>query len=332
MRKSTRRSIPTPKPPRRSEPPREQEKPEEWLDAIDPERLRYDPPLVVSFVRWVTKDEAGEWLGHLPDYQRKKKQRSLKNFEADMNEGYWLEGVANIVFDRNGDLINGQHVLAAFLNSLLDRILCIVIINRLPDAYLGYDLGIKRSLADNLKGETEHPGAVGKVLHVLHLWDKGTYEGTDGKGYLNAREGSINLSGRRGRELLAKTPGIEQHLFANPFRTNRGTRSIAAMHAASYRLAQIDPAMAGKFFHRFVEQEDMTKGDPVLALRKKFQGMDDDVRWRSGPTLAHILAAWNLFVHHEKCAILPFRMGQAFPKAAVPLPVPDSSRATARVQ
>jgi hypothetical protein len=330
--KSKKQQVPTPQPPRRFAPAaREEETSDQWLDAVDPERKRYDPPRVVATVRAVTPDDAREWLTHLPDYQRNKKERSLKNFEADMREGYWFDGVAVIAFDRRGDLINGQHVLQALIAAGRE-VLCIVVINRLPDAYLGYDLGIKRSLTDNLKGETSSPSAVSKVLHVLRLWDQGTYDARNGKGYINAREGSINLAGRRGRELLAATPGIVSHLFRNPFRTNSGTRSVAAMHAASYRLHQIDPELAAKFFERFREGTGLEKGDPVYALRKRFTEMEKEQRWRSGPTLAHILAAWNLFVNHEKCAVLPFRIGQAFPKVAVPLPVPESSRSSHKVQ
>jgi hypothetical protein len=329
----TKQPILPPRPPRKSA-PAEEERPDQWLDAIDPNGTRYTvPEKVVTFNWWVTPENAQEWLLHLPDYQRTKKPRSLRDFEADMREGYWIPGVAEIAFDRMGDLINGQHVLSALIASGLEKILCRAVINRWPDAYLGYDLGIRRSLADNLKGETMvSPAMVGRALHVLTLWDQGTYEARDGKGYINAREGSVNLAGRRGRELLRATPGLELHLFPNPFRTNRGTRSIAAMHAASYRLHQIDPDKAKKFFERFREGTGLEIGDPVHALRKKFMSMEEDARWRSGPTLAHILAAWNLFVSREKCINLPFKMGQPFPKVSVPvLPPPPSPRSSSRV-
>jgi hypothetical protein len=319
-------ATPTPAPPRRKSQESENETPpqEQWLDSIDPQGTRYTAPdKVVAWVRWITPDDAKEWLPHVPDYQRTPKSRSLKDFTADMREGYWIKGVPTIVFDRNGDLIDGQHVLSALIASDLDKILCLVVINRWPDAYLGYDLGIKRSLADNLKGETVAPAPVGRVLNVLQQWFKSVYEGT---GYMKAREGSIRLAGRRGRELLAANPGIEAHLFPNPFRTNRGYRSVAAMHAASYRLHQIDPEMAKKFFHCFTTEEDMTAGHPVLALRKRFRDMKENERLRSGPTLALILNAWELFVTHQKVARLPFRMGQPFPEIAIPLPVPASSK------
>jgi hypothetical protein len=331
MRKPNKRRkpVPTPAPPR----PGRKEKPplpagEEWLDAIDPERTRYGQP-VSCWPRYVTRNEATEWLLHLLERQRTQKPRSLRNFEADMREGYWLDGVANIVFDRHGYLINGQHVLTALIHSNLEKILCIVVINRIADAYLGYDLGIKRSLADNLKGETEAPGAVGKVLNVLRQWDKGLYTGD---AYVTAREGSIQLAGRRSHELLALTPGVEKHLFKNPFRTNHGYRSVAAMHAASYRLHQIDPEKAKEFFECFTTGASMPPGHPVLALRKKFTGMDKNERWRSGPTLAYILDAWNLFVAGEKVTRLPFRMGQPFPEVSLPLPLPASSRSSAKIQ
>jgi hypothetical protein len=328
-------AVPTPRPARKFiAPVREEEKPDQWLDAIDPKRTRYTAPdKVVVFVRWVTAEDAREWLLRVPEYQRNQKPRSLKDFEADMKEGYWIPGVAVIAFNDKGELINGQHVLVALVTSGVEKILCNVIINRWPDAYLGYDLGIPRRLADNLKGQTAHPEEAGRALHVICLWDRGTYDASDGKGYINAREGSVNLHGRRGRELLAAHPGLEQHLFPNPFRSNKGTRSVAAMHAASYRLHQIDYEKAMKFFEQFREGIGLSKGDPVLALRQKFMNMEKDQRWRSGPTLAHILAAWNAFVSGEKCGGggLPFRIGQAFPKMAVPLPLPESPRPSSRV-
>jgi hypothetical protein len=331
--KSNKQAVLPPRPPRKAAPAAiEKELSDQWLDAIDPKGLRYNAPdKVVAWVQWVTPDDAREWLLHVPDYQRNRKSRSLQNFEMDMREGYWIQGVAVVAFNRDGELINGDHVLPALIASGLEKILCIVVINRWPNAYLGYDLGIKRSLTDNLKGETEKPNEAGKALSVLRMWDQGTYEARDGKGYISAREGSVNLAGMRGRELLKATPGLLDHLFPNPFRSNRGERSVAAMHAASYRLHQIDPDMAEKFFERFREGTNLEIGDPVHALRKKFMNMEDGMRFRSGPTLAHILTAWNLFVAKEKCIVLPFRMGQAFPKVSLPLPLPASSRASSKV-
>jgi hypothetical protein len=299
----------------------------QWLnDLVDPAKCRIDPAIAKALVRWVTPEDAEEWIARLPPYQRNIKSRSMEEFVTDMQEGYWIDGVPVIAFNRDGELINGHHVLGAFLKAKLAKILCIVVVNCDPNAYLGYDLGIKRSLADNLKGETDSPAQVGKVLNVLRQWDLNEYEG---RGYMTAREGTMHLQGRRGREFLAKHPGIEGHLFPNPFRTNAGYRSVAAMHAASYRLHQIDPETAQKFFHCFVSGADMPAGHPVLVLRGVFQNMDKDMRWRSGPTLAHVITAWNLFVAKSKVAAgrWPFRMGQSsFPEIAVPLPVPESSR------
>jgi len=105
------------------------------------------------------------------------------------------------------------------------------------------------------------------------------------------------------------------------------------MHAASYELHKIDPENAKRFFHGFTTGEDLPAGHPVLALRNRFTRMEEHERWRSGPTLGHILTAWNLFIANEKVTRLPFYIGKSkFPEIEKPLPIPESSRSSARVQ
>ena len=85
-----RKIILPPAPPRRLRPvsPDKPSLPaDEWLDMLDPKRTRHLQPVTV-WVRSVTKEDAREWLLHVPEYQRTRKQRSLKDFEADMREGY----------------------------------------------------------------------------------------------------------------------------------------------------------------------------------------------------------------------------------------------------
>jgi len=313
----------TPRPARKTE--TAEPEADNWLESITPKGA-FHKGLATVWLQDITKSDAAEWLLRVPEYQRSKKARSLKEFLADMLEGLWIPDDALVAFDRKGDLINGQHVLTSLMQSALPSVSCVVLINRHPDAYLGFDLVQRRSLADNLKGETSAPGAVGKVLHVLEKWDRGDYAG---KSYVNSREGSVALGGRRGRERLKQNPGIERHLFPNPFRTNQGYRSVAAMHAASYRLHAIDPQKAEEFFRKFTEGTGLQAADPIYALRKKFMNMGEHDRLRSGPTLALIIAAWNAWLLGGTG--LAFRVGQPFPPIGGPLEVPESPRSSSKV-
>lgn len=84
--------------------------------------------------------------------QRNIRTAHVYKMSIDMKEGrFYGELAAPIAFDTDGNLINGQHTLAAFLESGLPEIGLRVVTGVPADAIIHIDQGINRSDADALK-------------------------------------------------------------------------------------------------------------------------------------------------------------------------------------
>src|SRR5581483_4804534 len=57
------------------------------------------------------------WLKRLPDYQRRMDERQVVKLTTAIQNGEWQENGATIVFNEDGELIDGQHRLAAVIRS-----------------------------------------------------------------------------------------------------------------------------------------------------------------------------------------------------------------------
>lgn len=65
----------------------------------------------------ITPHQAEEWIKTVPHYQRKVDERQVKKLEIAIRRGEWRENGATIVFNRKGELIDGQHRLMAIIRS-----------------------------------------------------------------------------------------------------------------------------------------------------------------------------------------------------------------------
>src|SRR5262249_18162623 len=220
------------------------EKPE-WLDTIDPQRERRQQ-LVTVGAREISREEANEWLLRVDDqHQRALTDSIVGRYRRDMdNDDDWVPGTNIIAFDAKSRLINGQHTLAAFAGSKLEKLFVVWEINRHPKAYMGFDHNKKRTPADTLKWSGhERPTEKAACATVLWQYESGFFSG---KAFRGARAGEMFPTDAQIQRTVKMHPGIENHLWKNPFRGK--CFSVGAMNAASYIFHNIDPKLAAEFF------------------------------------------------------------------------------------
>jgi hypothetical protein len=289
-KRNAKKQVPTPRPPR-SEP--ERSAPAEWLDRLDPNGER-SKQMVVIGLREITKDEANDWLSQVdPTYQRSLSNFIALRYSADMNARDWVPGIPMMVFDKRGRLINGQHVLVAFVKSDLDALMVVWQINRHPNAYMAFDHNRKRSAADTLKWNgVEKPAETQSAAVVLYQYEQGFFKG---KGFWTARGGDKFPSDPQIQRIVKAHPGLDKHLWKSPFK-GKGF-SLGALRAASYVLHSIDHEVAVKFFESLIEGINIPSSKhPIAVLRKAFMDLAEGERMRNGETLARIFKAWNSYV------------------------------------
>lgn len=261
--------------------------------------------------RVVTRAEATEWLSRVDvEAQRSLNVDVAKRYAADMDAGKWAAGVAVIAFDRKGRLINGQHVLNGLLLSKQKTLTVILSLNHELSAYAGFDKNRKRSAKDDLKTMgIERANEVASVATVIWQWERGVFRGIS---YSSARSGADFPTAAQVCEVVRTHPGIETHLYKNPFR-GKGY-SIGALRAASYILHKIDEKNAKAFFHSLVEGVGIPASDhPIALLRNRILRLGVGERLRTGETLAYIFKAWKAYISGESLSGPLLRKGEPFP-------------------
>lgn len=94
----------------------------------------------------ITPDMASEMLMHNKN-NRKLRKYAVNTFADDMQNGRWETNAQPIVFNSNGDLLDGQHRLNAVI--VANRPVDMMVVTDAPDSKL-YDVGIRRTPADIL--------------------------------------------------------------------------------------------------------------------------------------------------------------------------------------
>lgn len=311
--------------PARQEPERAERT--EWLDRLDPKGERHNQMVVVGLCE-ITKDEANDWLSRVdPNYQRSMSQMVALRYSADMDAGDWVDGAQLLCFDKRGRLINGQHVLVAFIRSGTDTLQVTWQINKHPKAYMAFDHNRKRSAADTLKWNgVDKPKETESVARVLWQYEKGFFAG---KSYWSARSGAVWPSDGQIQTVVKAHPGLDRHLWKSPFKGK--CFSVGAMRAASYILHGIEPDRAVEFFESLIEGIKIpSSSHPIAVLRRAFMNMEAGERMRNGETLARIFKAWNSYVSGAVGASL--KKDESFPDPLDPSDlVPGSIRPTGPV-
>ncbi len=266
----------------------------------------------VARERDITRAQAVEYLKRVdPAMQRRMNVHVARRYARDMDAGYWIPGVAVVAFDRKGRLINGQHVLNALILSKRQTLRVIVSLNHEAGAFAGFDKNRKRSASDDLRVQgVDHAGLIASAATVLWQWENNEFSGEAYRTGHPDRPTAAQVC-----ELVKAHPGIDQHLYKNPFR-GKGL-SLAGLRAASYILHGIDEKRAKVFFHSLIEGVGLpTPEHPIAVLRKRFIQMGEFEHLRSGETLACIFKAWNAYVRGEDLSSPLLRKGEPFPELA----------------
>lgn len=283
----------------------------DWLDRLDPRGRRFRNTVIVG-QREIDRDEANEWLLRVKiDYQRNLAETVVIRYMNDMNEGFWIPGSQLIAFDGKGNLINGQHVLSAFARSELKKLDVIWEINKHPHAYTAFDTNRKRTASDTLKWNgVDRPGEMQRAATALWQYETGCFAGKSYRGFRSKFPSASQV-----QQTVKTHPGLEQHLWKNPFRGKE--LSVGALDAGSYILSCLSEKHARDFYDRLIEGVRIPSRDhPVAALRRAFMNLED--RQRNGDTLAFIFKAWNAFIRGEEVTGRLLRKDEAFPEPLSP--------------
>ena len=245
-------------------------------------------------LKMIERDTALKALGVGHD-NRPISRAYVSRYARDMVEGNWKMNADPIRVTKEGRIIDGQHRLHTVVlsNAAVDTL---VAYNLPFEVFDTIDCGNKRTAGHvlSIKGE-KHYNHLSAACRLLLKYDKGDFLMQDN------RITSLDI-----QQVLDKHPGIRESV---EFSASRYTKllSIGMCAAMHYIFSNIDPEAADKFINSLTIGEGLSRGDPILLLRKRL--VDNVVAKAKLPrvyVLALIIKAWNAYRLGKKVTCLRF--------------------------
>jgi len=236
---------------------------------------------------WVTPAQAEEYL------QRNARNRPISPktvaaYARDMENGKWLTTGEPIKFDSRGNLLDGQHRLAAIIRAGM-RVKMTMARNIPTEARKVMDTGRRRSVADNLHMDfgVKNPTQVSSAARIIIRWRGGllrqsnTLRITDSEIY----EFVVNHD----PELQVAASYAQKLRRSLPF-------SLSAVTAAHVETHRVNEDAAKVFWDKVLTGAELRVGDPALSLRNTVIRLGPKHEDRTIMNLELICRSWRFHV------------------------------------
>lgn len=238
----------------------------------------------------ITPKQARIWLEAMHARQRPVAASRVNVYAADMKTGRWLQTGESIKFDREGDLLDGQHRLRAIIEAGVT--IEMLVIRGLPrESFKAIDTGKVRSGGDALVIEGID-GGVAKIAatasSLSQQYGAGLIPGS--RGGMQGRVSNSDLI-----EFIRENPAIlDAARFVHTHAGKAMPMSEAQMTWACFEARQVDETAADLFILDLITGSGLVGNDPVLALREMLLA-NRTARRKLDLTLilAAVVKAWN---------------------------------------
>lgn len=236
----------------------------------------------------VTPELATEWL-KANTKNRNLNARLVSDYARDMTNGAFLFNGESVKRAFDGTLLDGQHRLAAIVQSGVTLKLMVVegLDARAQDTM---DSGRKRTTADvlSIHGET-NANVLASIARRIWLWDTGNLK------FANAQRPSTTEL----MDVVDKYPSLRRSADVGT-RTNHAYRPASAtvsgtVHHIVSRIPDAESDVA-EFFARLATGADLSEAHPVLTLRNRLmrdRSAAKNVPFHQGVGL--FFRAWNAY-------------------------------------
>lgn len=233
-------------------------------------------------------------------------QVTVDRYATEMRKGAWRLNGEPIIIGENGELLDGQHRIAAALE--VGMPLTVLVVEGVPmDAFKSMGQGRVRTVDQflTLAGETDSKLLLA-ILRLVASWEQG---------WANAAHGYQYLSPQDATYLLDRHPGIRlsiqaanKHKLTSPFRGVAGITTWAFIHyigSLTHTASKAD-----EFLEGLMVGEELRRGDPRLTLRNRLLAMRGDAPRGRVPTVTRMtsltfgIKAWNAWVLGREMLVL----------------------------
>lgn len=235
-------------------------------------------------VQAVGPELARRWL-ETNNRNRKLRRTQVNAYASDMAAGRWHFTGEAIKFDHDGNLIDGQHRLAAIVAA--DVFLPMLVISGLdPESQHVMDTNLRRTSADAfaLTGH-KNTSILAAAAKILVLWDTGRVT-------LSGRAAAVSTAQQI--EFVDNNPALDRAAELAVTVGGRIDCPQSVIAAAWFRLAQIDIEQANAFFWDLANLATHGDGDPRTALIHRLQSARRNrERVPAAAYLSMLIRTWN---------------------------------------
>lgn len=249
----------------------------------------------------ITPQMAEKYLARNRQPNRHLKESHILRLARDMRHGRWRCNGESLIFDRDGNVLDGQHRLHAIVrsNTAIDTW---VIYGIDPDVMSTLDRGSLRNMADVL-GMHGEASCTQLAAALTWLW---AYE--HGGLQTHHHKGNNPTTGEM-EELLLKHPALRASC---PYAKRSASLIPGGLGAAlHYLFMQKDAPLASTFFAKLADGEQLSKTDGIYQLRERLQ--KNRMERRKLPVIdlaALTIKAWNAHRTGTPVGVLRWRGGK----------------------
>lgn len=260
----------------------------------------------------ITPQEAREWLDTKNSNNRPVSENAVSKYAQEMKDGRWRLNGQSIIFNKSGQLANGQHRLIACVRSNTP-FETLVTWGVEDEAFDTIDDCNTRSLADvlHIKGET---GSRFLAAGVRFLWEYATGQIE----HKDLRHGKIAT-----KPLLEST--LDKHRkitssvkFYLTLKARPGGLMIPAGMAIGlhYLFSLIDEKKSDEFFSRLQSGLELTEDNPVYILRARLiSGQKEaSTKLTRSAMYYYTVTSWNAYVSGTYMKRLVFNVDTPTPE------------------
>ena len=226
------------------------------------------------FITTITPIEAEIIVTKRNNHNRKLVSGTAASYKSQMLQGKWNFNGESIIFDKNGNLNDGQHRLYACWRANIP-LNCVVSVGFPTDTFKTIDSGKTRSFKDVLSAtkESENDSIVAEMVKKAFMFMKGT----------PTEHGSSSTRSVANSEELCKFYADNQKLFEDlvcvvkRWKQNDKTRKLYQMSILSGMAAFLiingnNPNKVIEYID-LITSDDYAKNQTTLLVRKKFEEM-----------------------------------------------------------
>lgn len=238
----------------------------------------------------VTPELAQQWLDNNNANNRKVRGPVVDRYAHDMSEGRWLYNGEAIQFDRNRNLMNGQHRLRAIVKSGVAQPL-LIITGLDPAAHGTLDNGSRRLPGDVLTisgfKEGRTLAAVANFALTLEALPPGAVL------RVNRLRTTADIEARVANDAHLQDV-VERIIPEMAPPKSLMTRAVAAY--TFYALSKVDQPACEEFFDGLLTLANLPQGSPIIALHRRLTAHTaEHVPGQNGAfrAIAYTIHAWN---------------------------------------